>query len=34
LVEEGDDFGFGGNTLWKWQRNLMNWMILLMLMER
>jgi hypothetical protein len=24
LIQDGDDFGFSGDTVWKWQRNLMS----------
>jgi len=30
LIEEGDDFGFSGSIAWKWQKNLINSMKLLM----
>jgi hypothetical protein len=30
LIEEGDDFGFSGSIEWKWQKNLINSMKLLM----
>jgi len=34
LVEEGDDFGFSGSMVWKWQRNLTILMKHLMLMGK
>jgi len=30
LIEEGDDFGFSGTTLWEWQKTLMGWKMHLM----
>jgi hypothetical protein len=31
LIEEGDDFGFSGSIGWKWLKNLMDWMMPLIL---
>ena len=30
LIEEGDDFGFSGSIAWRWQKNSINSMKLLM----
>ena len=30
LIEEGDDFGFSGSVTWRWQKNSINSMKLLM----
>jgi hypothetical protein len=30
LIEEGDDFGFDGTVTWRWQKNSINSMKLLM----